>query len=253
MSDAPRKRDGDEVLASVRRLVTDDRTRPVRGADAAGRLVLTPQLRVAPPRPDGAAARPAAGSALPQARPATGGAAPPVGPAAGAGSPQAEAQPLSRSQPPVRVPRPAPSSPADPDTASPDATCLAPGSLALAAPMPSPVASVAAPVAARGTLRPGAPAEPFAEGRAHVQEPVGHGPGVGDAAPSVAASGEAAPAVPAAGAAGEALLDEAALRALIAEVVREELRGETGERVTRNLRKLIRAEIARALSGRSPH
>ena len=44
--------------------------------------------------------------------------------------------------------------------------------------------------------------------------------------------------------------DEAALRALIVQVVRDELRGEFGERVTRNLRKIIRQELLRSLD---PH
>ncbi|HVG48827.1 MAG TPA: hypothetical protein VM899_11915 [Rubellimicrobium sp.] len=44
------------------------------------------------------------------------------------------------------------------------------------------------------------------------------------------------------------LPDEAALRALVAEVLREELRGELGERLTRNLRKLVRREVMQALS-----
>lgn len=42
--------------------------------------------------------------------------------------------------------------------------------------------------------------------------------------------------------------DEAALRAIIAEVLREELRGPLGEGVTRNLRKMIRREIYRVLA-----
>jgi hypothetical protein len=42
--------------------------------------------------------------------------------------------------------------------------------------------------------------------------------------------------------------DAAALRALIAEVVREELRGSFGEGISRNLRRMVRAEIARALA-----
>lgn len=46
------------------------------------------------------------------------------------------------------------------------------------------------------------------------------------------------------------LQDEDVLRALIRDVLREELQGVMGERVTRNLRKLIRAEIARALTAR---
>lgn len=45
-------------------------------------------------------------------------------------------------------------------------------------------------------------------------------------------------------------LDDAALRDLIRDVLREELQGAMGERVTRNLRKLVRAEIARALTAR---
>jgi hypothetical protein len=49
-------------------------------------------------------------------------------------------------------------------------------------------------------------------------------------------------------------LDEAALRAMINAIVREELQGELGERINRNLRKLIRREIAEFLEeqGRKP-
>lgn len=46
----------------------------------------------------------------------------------------------------------------------------------------------------------------------------------------------------------EAILDEASLRALVAEIVREELQGPLGERITRNVRKLVRREIQRALA-----
>lgn len=45
-------------------------------------------------------------------------------------------------------------------------------------------------------------------------------------------------------------LDREALRALVAEVVREEFAGELGERITRNIRKLVQREIARALAER---
>ncbi len=45
-----------------------------------------------------------------------------------------------------------------------------------------------------------------------------------------------------------ALLDEEALRDLVAEIVREELQGALGERITRNVRKLVRREIQRALA-----
>ncbi|WP_172295978.1 hypothetical protein [Pseudoruegeria sp. HB172150] len=48
----------------------------------------------------------------------------------------------------------------------------------------------------------------------------------------------------------EALLDEDALRDMVAEMVREELQGELGERITRNVRRLVRREIERALAMR---
>lgn len=40
------------------------------------------------------------------------------------------------------------------------------------------------------------------------------------------------------------------LRPLVSSLIREELQGELGERITRNVRKLVRREINRALSGR---
>ena len=47
---------------------------------------------------------------------------------------------------------------------------------------------------------------------------------------------------------GDSFVDEAALRELIAEVVREELQGDMGVRITRNIRKLVRREIRLALA-----
>ncbi len=44
------------------------------------------------------------------------------------------------------------------------------------------------------------------------------------------------------------VLDEEALRELISDIVREELQGALGERITRNVRKLVRREIHRALA-----
>ncbi len=46
------------------------------------------------------------------------------------------------------------------------------------------------------------------------------------------------------------VMDEDALRGLIAEVVREELQGVLGQRITRNVRKMVRREIYRALAER---
>lgn len=44
--------------------------------------------------------------------------------------------------------------------------------------------------------------------------------------------------------------DEEVLRDLVRDIIREELAGTLGERITRNVRKLVRAEIARALAVR---
>lgn len=45
-------------------------------------------------------------------------------------------------------------------------------------------------------------------------------------------------------------LDEAALRDLVAEIIRDELRGALGARIARNLRQIVRQEIARELAAR---
>ena len=45
----------------------------------------------------------------------------------------------------------------------------------------------------------------------------------------------------------DAVLDEDALRDMVSEIVRQELQGALGERITRNVRKLVRREINRAL------
>ena len=47
-----------------------------------------------------------------------------------------------------------------------------------------------------------------------------------------------------------AVLDEAALQEIVRQMIREELQGALGERITRNVRKLVRAEINRALIAR---
>ena len=45
----------------------------------------------------------------------------------------------------------------------------------------------------------------------------------------------------------EADIDDEALRELISHLVRAELQGELGEKITRNVRKLVRREIHRVL------
>lgn len=46
-------------------------------------------------------------------------------------------------------------------------------------------------------------------------------------------------------------IDEAMLREIVADIVRSELQGALGERITRNVRKLVRGEIQRALAARA--
>lgn len=53
------------------------------------------------------------------------------------------------------------------------------------------------------------------------------------------------------GLAGDTMaIDEDVLRDMVAEIVRQELQGSLGERITRNVRKLVRREIHRALAAR---
>ncbi|GHG91827.1 hypothetical protein [Pseudodonghicola xiamenensis] len=60
-------------------------------------------------------------------------------------------------------------------------------------------------------------------------------------------AGASAPQSEAPTAEDEAVMDEDALRELVAEIVRQELQGALGERITRNVRKLVRREIHRAM------
>jgi hypothetical protein len=48
------------------------------------------------------------------------------------------------------------------------------------------------------------------------------------------------------------ILDEETLRDFVRDILREELQGVFGERITRNVRKLVRTEIARMLQARKP-
>lgn len=52
-------------------------------------------------------------------------------------------------------------------------------------------------------------------------------------------------------AAEDRVIDEDALAEMVARIVRQELQGELGERITRNIRKLVRAEVARELQMRN--
>ena len=72
-----------------------------------------------------------------------------------------------------------------------------------------------------------------------------------DELPATAPQDVAAPPEEAPEPEGEAFLDEEMLRQLVADIVREELQGALGERITRNVRKLVRREIQRALTSQA--
>lgn len=63
---------------------------------------------------------------------------------------------------------------------------------------------------------------------------------------------DTAPAPQADPSSGEQIIDEGMLYQLVAHIVRQELQGELGEKITRNIRKLVRTEVARELQLRRP-
>jgi len=69
-----------------------------------------------------------------------------------------------------------------------------------------------------------------------------------DLAPQKEAQADGPPIAAAFGTGDDQIMDEDALRDLVSEIVREELQGALGERITRNVRKLVRREIHRALT-----
>lgn len=70
-----------------------------------------------------------------------------------------------------------------------------------------------------------------------------HAPAAADPRPAVLDRDD----LPPAAASGATELSEEALHAMVAEIIREELQGVLGERITRNVRKLVRREIHRVL------
>lgn len=244
MSEPMTTTDIEDVLSSIRKLVSEDLRPaqprgPLRLAPEPGKLILTPALRVTGPDPAPAADRPAAAAEEPADLPQ---AADPVDAvhavpfasvrldgvvaSIGAAVDDVAAQPWESETgdaPVTELPwvRPAPAAPAVEDA------------LPEAAPVPVP--------------DPAPPEEPAAAQRA--AEPAA-APDVPE--PEPAAQDWAEEAEAGAWAQGEADdiqdLDEDTLREIIRDVIREELQGQMGERITRNIRKLVRAEIHRAMT-----
>lgn len=97
--------------------------------------------------------------------------------------------------------------------------------------------------------------QPESEGQtagAAAEPPQAAVDGSATAAPDPAGSSAARPAAPERGLFdGDAPgIDEEMLRDVVREIIREELAGTLGERITRNVRKLVRVEINRALTAR---
>lgn len=243
MSEAMTNPEIEDVLASIRRLVAQDRMpRPER-------LILTEEFRVRQaniPAPPLYPAPPPLTEPPPPARPA-------LAAAVAAAVRDAEGAPAV---PPV---------PAEPVMVPPAAAVAPP--VVEAAPAPPPVtpepASYAEPFAFAASAPAAAPAD-LARLEAAIRELEVQIP---PAAPAVAATPEPAPEAPAPqpesatapqpARAPEivgddvAFIDEDDLQILVARIVREELRGQLGERITQQVRKLVRAEIARALDDRN--
>lgn len=83
-----------------------------------------------------------------------------------------------------------------------------------------------------------------------VTDSLGSSGQVGEIAPALSEVGAAAIPAGAFPAAARAAIDEETLRPIVAKLIREELQGELGERITRNVRKLVRREIQRMLASR---
>ncbi len=224
MSDAMTSREIEDVLSSVRRLVSQESHRTAAPAPPA-RLILTEAHRVQPDAP----ARPAAS-------------APAISEAA---------------VPPPMAPAMAP--PVDNPPATEPGASLTPRKE-----LEETIAELEAAVSAMGetweseTGDPGPSLErPTAEAAnvtafsrkpltETVTTPVEAAPDMAEAAPDPGP--ESTPEGEAEGL--EAVLDEDMLRQLVAYLVREELQGQLGERVTFQVRKLVRSEIAKVLDER---
>lgn len=124
------------------------------------------------------------------------------------------------------------------ETAEPTATPVAQ--------MDSPVAEMSAPTSAEAEPRqPDPQPEPLVLSEPAQASPAD--PATADGASQIAEQAVTDVAMDQLGA-EDSILDEESLRELVADIVRAELQGALGERITRNVRKLVRREIQRALS-----
>ncbi|WP_114967150.1 hypothetical protein [Alkalilacustris brevis] len=240
MSDAMKDGEIEDVLSSIRRLVSQETPGAASapaGAAAPGRLLLTAALRIVPGTP-----RAAAPEAAPEETPA-----PRSQDAPGPSSAERRAsleQTIAEleaavsqydeewepdgTEPPQRVEEPAPEMPAS----SPVPVASAGGAQQHDAAKADNVRPFIIPASSRVPRAD----RPQADSGPATSDEGGEGE---EASPPLRAL-----------APHELPEDEDALRELVARLVREELHGPLGERITRNVRKLVRSEIARALASR---
>lgn len=272
MSDPLKSADIEDVLSSIRRLVSDDsRLRPSPAVAAVDRLVLTPALRVSEADvPSGPVAAVVQGvsvsddggqprdDAQPGEFPAGAEAAPDVADAAATQPEQDRA-----------------AAPEDSMTEAPHVTQAdLPDAGQQGDPTPeAPLVLDAWTQDGTGADAAGAGGDDVLEWEDHMDDDIADDAALAADAPADVAAQDAAaapqpqPADPQAEphrapepsdaysdeapvdlTADDTLLDEETLRELVAEIVRQELQGALGERITRNVRKLVRREIHRALS-----
>ncbi len=112
----------------------------------------------------------------------------------------------------------------------------------------APIADTATVEAEEPAPRPRRPQPSTPQLEEQVRRFADSGPRVADPAATAPEFGYAAPAQDDGMAGDDQFLDEEALRDLVTEIVRAELQGALGERITRNVRKLVRREIHRALT-----
>ncbi len=263
MSEALSSSEIEDVLSSIRRLVSDDMRPAAKGADPAateaGQLLLTPALRVVPSDSVGQTAEEPALDAVVLALGAGMSQQPddwesevgdlaPVGEAGADGQhalaaqdwedhqidayAEAVPQPVVMQDVLVEAPQAAPTdSFADDDSA--DALpgwAQSSGAEAAEDPQPAPWTD--------GTVEPDPIWAEQAEA-AVIEELAAAGPMPQMGSDSFVMNDADAAEVP---------VDEAMLREIVRDVLREELQGRLGERITRNIRKLVRAEIARVMA-----
>jgi len=259
MSDPMSRHEIEDVLSSIRRLVAQEVAAPAGTSDAgavrSGKLILSPACRVE----TGAATvarltrTPAATDpAPPAAAPMPGTLEATIAELEAAVGAQPNAWEPERGDPPAfvssraQVPMPAVSDDADTD-ADADTDVDTDPATGLEPAEEAPMMADAPTLPAGDNVRPFAPVRPEAPPAVtSAPEPV---PAAGVEATPDAAPGDGDDLL--LGNDPGAILDEAALRDLVAQILREELQGVLGQRITRNVRKMVRAEIAQALAARS--